>query len=57
MESQVSGNSMQMESILCPDMHADLTHDRTVIMQCALKVNDVVIENTNLRKGYLQTVA
>jgi hypothetical protein len=52
-ETQGSGNRMQMESILCPNMHTELTHDRAVITQCALKVNEVVIENANSPAGCL----
>jgi hypothetical protein len=46
-ETQDSSNSMQIKSILCPTMHTELTHDRTVMTQCASKVNEVVIQNAN----------
>jgi hypothetical protein len=52
-ETQGSGNRMQMESILCPNMHTELTHDRAVITQCALKGNEVVIVNANSPTGCL----
>ena len=52
-ETQGSGNRMQMESILCPNMQTELTRDRAVITQCALKVNEVVIGNANSPTGCL----
>jgi len=42
-----------MESILYPNMHTELTHDRAVIRCCVSKVNGVVIENANSPTGCL----